>query len=180
MKQHGFARNRPWTASRSSDTSVTFELASDERTRAAYPWDFALAYRYSLTGTELRIDQHIENRSNEPMPFAAGFHPYFYMNDADKGRARIPTNATRGWDNVGKRTVEVREPIDLTAREVDLHLFDHRMPDAALERGDGTRVVVSASKEYARWGGLDIAATRTSCASNLGPLQPMLSTPAPD
>ena len=127
-----------------------------KRREASYPWNFALKYRYSLSDAELRIDQHVANRSPDPMPFAAGFHPYFYVRDADKKRARVPTNATRGWDNVAKRVVAIG-PIDLTVPEVDLHLFDHAGPEATLELTDegvdarAVRIAVRASKEYSRW-----------------------------
>jgi len=150
MKQHGFARNLAWSARDRGDDAVTLALEADDATRAQYPWDFALAYRYSLSGATLRIDQRIENRGREPLPFAAGFHPYFLVPDADKKAARIPTGATRGWDNVGKQVVGVG-PIDLSAKEVDLHLFDHGADEATLHLADGARVVVRASPQYRRW-----------------------------
>jgi galactose mutarotase-like enzyme len=127
------------------------ELRDDDATRAQFPWRFALAYRYALDGARLRIEQHIENRDAAPMPYAAGFHPYFFVRDADKSRARVPTTATRAWDNVQKREIALAGPIDLTQREVDLHLVDHGASEATLELGDGARVVVSGSEPYRRW-----------------------------
>jgi galactose mutarotase-like enzyme len=150
MKQHGFARNLAWSVRDRKADAVTLGLASDDASRSAYPWDFDLAYRYSLAGATLRIDQRIENRGGDAMPFAAGFHPYFLVPDAAKKAARVPTAATRGWDNVGKRVVPVG-PIDLAAKEVDLHLFDHGADEASLELADGARVVVRASPAYRRW-----------------------------
>jgi galactose mutarotase-like enzyme len=87
-----------------------------------------------------------------PMPFALGFHPYFYVPDADKARARIPTNATRAYDNVTKTMIDVRAqgPIDLTAKEVDLHLVDHGANSATLQRGDDA-IVVTGSPAFGRW-----------------------------
>ena len=151
MKQHGFARTRPWRVVSAGKQEVTLELVSDDTTRAQFPWDFALRYRHVLDHARLRIEQRIENRSGEPMPFAAGFHPYFVVADAEKGRARIPTDATRAYDNVDKREVAVDAPIDLTRAEVDLHLCDHGAREATLELPDGHRNVVRASPEYGRW-----------------------------
>ena len=151
MKQHGFARSRPWRAVSAGKKEVTLELVSDEITRAQFPWDFALRYRHVLAGAKLRIEQRIENRSGDAMPFAAGFHPYFFVRDSEKGRARIPTGATRAYDNVAKREVDVAGPIDLTHAEVDLHLCDHGGAVAALELPDGRRIIVRASPEYTRW-----------------------------
>ncbi len=151
MKQHGFARNKSWRVVESKSTSATLSLVSDDETRAEYPWDFVLTYRYSLRGTTLRIDQTIENRSADPMPFAAGFHPYFFVRDADKPRASVPTSATQAWDNVQKKMIELKAPIDLGAEEVDLHLIDHGRSDATLDLGDGKPISLKASPEYQRW-----------------------------
>ena len=151
MKQHGFARSRAW---RVVDTKgareVTLELASDDATRAVYPWDFVARLRYALAGTTLTIETRVESTGTAPMPFALGFHPYFYVPDADKARASIPTTATRAYDNVTKTMVDVRGPIDLTVKEVDLHLVDHGATSATLHRGDDA-IVVSASPAFGRW-----------------------------
>jgi galactose mutarotase-like enzyme len=151
MKQHGFARNVAWRVTGTDRRSVTLALEDDETTRAQFPWRFALTYRYALDGARLRIEQRIENRGEDPMPYAAGFHPYFFVSDGAKARARIPTGATRAWDNVAKRDIALVGPIDLTQAEVDLHLVDHGKPEAELDLGDGARVVVSGSDAYRRW-----------------------------
>lgn len=150
MQQHGFARQRAWAVTASSANEVTLELASDEATRAQFPWDFVVRLRYTLAGTKLTVETRLESRDDAPMPFALGFHPYFHVPDAEKARARIPTSATRAFDNVTKQTVDVRGPVDLTRKEVDLHLVDHAEHAATLERG-GDRVVVSADPEFGRW-----------------------------
>jgi galactose mutarotase-like enzyme len=149
MKQHGFARNRPWTAVEESARTLTLELRSDDVTRAQFPWDFVVRAKHDLAGTRFRITNRIENTGDAPMPFAFGFHPYFSV--TDKSRAKIPTKATRAFDNVTKKEIDVTGPIDLTQKEVDLHLFDHGGTEATLDRGDGRRVVVRASPEYHRW-----------------------------
>jgi len=159
MKQHGFARNRAWKVIDTKGTrEVTLELASDDATRAVYPWDFVARLRYALEGTTLTIETRVENTGTKTegrdtaatMPFALGFHPYFHIPDADKARARIPTGATRAYDNVTKTMIEVRGPIDLTAKEVDLHLVDHGVNSATLHRGDDS-IVVTASPAFGRW-----------------------------
>lgn len=151
MKQHGFARNKSWRVVESTPTSATLSLVSDAETRQQFPWDFTLTYRYSLAGRTLRIEQTFENRSPDAMPFAAGFHPYFFVRDADKPRASVPTSATRAWDNVQKKMIELTAPIDLGAEEVDLHLVDHGRSDATLDLGDGRPISLEASPEFQRW-----------------------------
>jgi len=154
MKQHGFARQRAWSVIAASPREVTLELRSDDATRAAFPWDFEARLRYALAGTALTVETRIENvgqgENAVAMPFALGFHPYFHVPDADKARARIPTDATRAFDNVSKTFRSLEAPIDLTAKEVDLHLVDHTAPTATLDRGDD-RIVVSADADFGRW-----------------------------
>jgi len=173
MKQHGFARQRAWSVVATEGPEVTLELASDDATRAQYPWDFKARIRYALAGTTLTVETRVENtgkgagggKPTPPMPFSLGFHPYFYVADADKARARIATDATRAYDNVTKKVIDVsgrilgdlREPvsralhaIDLTVKELDLHLFDHHGNSATLDRG-ADRIVVSGDPELGRW-----------------------------
>jgi galactose mutarotase-like enzyme len=152
LRQHGFARNLPWEVvgtATDAAASATLRLASDAATRAAYPWDFVAEYTYTLDKDRLRIDQRFENRSATPMPFGAGFHPYFQVGQADKGRARIGTPATRGFDNVTKTDVPV-STIDLTAKEVDLHLYDHGVVPCTLTL-PGRTITVRGSPEFSHW-----------------------------
>jgi galactose mutarotase-like enzyme len=154
MKQHGFARQRAWSVVRTTASEVTLELASDDATRAQYPWDFVARLRYALSGTTLTVETCIESTAKDaggrPMPFSLGFHPYFHIPDADKARARIATDATRAYDNVTKKVIDVKGPIDLTVKELDLHLFDHHGGSATLDRGKD-RIVVSGDPELGRW-----------------------------
>src|SRR5436190_20354035 len=53
MKQHGFARNRPWTVTEETARTLTLELRSDEVTRAQFPWDFVVRQRHVLEGARL-------------------------------------------------------------------------------------------------------------------------------
>lgn len=152
MKQHGFARNLPWdvVATGTGDGAfATLELRSNDRTRAQYPWDFRAAYTYRLRGRALAIEMRIENLAASPMPFGAGFHPYFAVRDADKAAARIPTRATRAWDNKDKRAIAFTG-FDLTAAEVDLHLLDHGSTHASLTTGDVT-IELRGSPELTHW-----------------------------
>lgn len=152
LKQHGFARTSAWSVGATSTNgaaTVTLELRPDDTTRAAYPWDFAASFTYSLRGRVLRIEQRFTNRGDGPMPFGAGFHPYFYVPQGEKGAARLGTLATRAFDNVTKTTGALG-PIDLAQPEVDLHLVDHGARPCTLEWASGA-IVVRASDEYTRW-----------------------------
>lgn len=151
MKQHGFARNMPWSlGTRRTDdaAAITLTLISTDATLAQFPWDFRLDFTFALRGASLRITQRIENKSATPLPYGIGFHPYFRCHD--KASARIDTRATRAFDNVTKR-IEPFSGFDLTRPEVDMHLLDHGSTSSALHFGDGSRIDLHASEELTRW-----------------------------
>lgn len=154
MKQHGFARNLPWEVAASGTGTdhgawATLALASNDATRARFPWEFRLEYTYRLRGRAIAIEMRIENRGASPMPFGAGFHPYFAVRDADKRTARIATAATRAFDNTTGKDVPFTG-FDLTEAEVDLHLLDHGSTESSLVAGD-LAVAIRGSADFARW-----------------------------
>lgn len=77
MPMHGFAQNETFTVTEHSTDRVTYELLSSERTRAGYPFDFALRVRYALTGAALELRYEVENRDTRELPFSIGGHPGF-------------------------------------------------------------------------------------------------------
>jgi galactose mutarotase-like enzyme len=155
MKQHGFARNYAFKTTAKGTApapSATLSLSSNEETEKLYPYFFALDLTYTLLDNGVRIDQRIENRGRAPMPFGMGFHPYFAVPDASKSDARIPTKATRAFDNTTKKTIDLRSgPIDLTKNEVDLHLIEHGGPGAELTVSRRGTISLTGSPEYRRW-----------------------------
>ena len=160
LKQHGFARNLPWevasdvSAPMKDDARVTLRLVSTDGTRAAFPWDFSAEYTYILKGNVFRIEQRIENTTSShstPMPFGAGFHPYFHVRQADKAGTKIGSPAKRAFDNVTKKTVDIPDGgIDLTQSEVDLHLVDHGEGPCTLVL-PGRTISLRGSPEISRW-----------------------------
>lgn len=150
MKQHGFARNQAWRVGDRSANSAVLAMESNDETRGQFPWDFAFDMEFTLHGATLRLEQRVTNRGATAMPYGVGFHPYFYLPDAEKSRARIATRATRAFDNVTKHDVELHGPIDLTQNEVDLHLLDHGSTESSLAWPGGT-VRLRGSAEYTHW-----------------------------
>ena len=137
MKQHGFARSLPWTADAPDLTrgaAVTMHLRSDEGTRVVYPFDFELAFTVRLLDGTLHLEQRFQNDGTTAMPIAPGLHPYVAILGATKARARVTTDATRGFDNVTKKDVAITGPLDLTAPELDVYLLDHRPRETRLVR----------------------------------------------
>jgi galactose mutarotase-like enzyme len=149
MKQHGFARNLPWQVTELSANAVTLRLLANEATLAQYPWDFTIEQTISVRGWSLRLEQTVLNRSASTLPFGFGFHPYFYVPQAEKGETAITTAATRAFDNVKQQNVTL-SGIDLTRDEVDLHLLGHGSSSSELRSPSGA-IELKASPEYTHW-----------------------------
>ena len=177
MKQHGFARNLPFAVERRDARSVTLSLAASDETRARFPFEFRIELTISVSGRELRIAQRYQNLGAERMPLHVGFHPYFFVPDAEKPRVAVETRATRAFDNVQKRDVPFAG-FDFTRPEVDLHLDDHG-GSSSLAAPPG-RPPPSRSRappnSATGWSGRSPA--RTSFASSRGPRRAMRSTAA--
>ena len=75
---HGFAMRRPWkVADASRPDALRLRLADSEETRAIYPFAFELELFYSVSSEGLRCRLAVRNAGEDPMPYYAGFHPYF-------------------------------------------------------------------------------------------------------
>lgn len=151
LPQHGFARTSPWALLGTLEGAVAsaalrLEHVADER----WPWTATFDLTITLRGAVLRLDQRISNQGPTPMPFGVGFHPYFAVADAEKAAARVPTSATRAFDNVVKQEISLPPRLDFTAFEVDLHLLDHRSSRCALTL-PGRTITLTGSAEFSRW-----------------------------
>ena len=152
LPQHGFARTQRFSVGSAvaDDAMARLELvlASSDVTRAGYDFAFEATYALSLYEGKLLLEFALLNSGPTRLPWHFGLHPYFAV--TDKTRARVPTQATRAWNNVSK----VDEPF-VAPRfgdgEVDLHLLDHGQSQARLVRGDGTAVVVKGTPEFDTW-----------------------------
>lgn len=78
MGQHGFARDMEFTLESQTDNEIWFVLRSNEETLAKYPYEFVLKLGYRLDGAKVEVFWHVENPSEEELPFAIGGHPAFY------------------------------------------------------------------------------------------------------
>ncbi|MEO0947786.1 MAG: aldose epimerase [Cyanobacteria bacterium J06641_5] len=133
LKQHGFGRNLPWEVSdraTDGDARLTLTLRANEQTLAAYPFEFEAAYTYILSGKTIRIEQRHTNRSEMPMPFATGFHPYFLIPDKSQVDVAIPAN------QYGTKGVPKMSPFDgsfdYSQEEIDIFLRPLQAREASL------------------------------------------------
>ena len=89
MGQHGFARDMEFTLVEKDDTSITFELNSDEKTLEKYPFEFKLTIRYVLEMNTLAVIWNVENPAGERMYYSIGAHPAFNVEQAKKQEYRV-------------------------------------------------------------------------------------------
>lgn len=147
MKQHGFARNLPWTVAEQTDDALALALDSSDATRASWPFDFRLRCRYRLDGGTLRIDQEVHNGSAAPMPMALGLHPYFRV--GDKARLRLDVPASHASPNPEGAAAPYAGALDFDREVIDLCFVDMREPRAAFEdEALGRRIEVRADPLY--------------------------------
>ncbi|WP_017316475.1 aldose epimerase family protein [Mastigocladopsis repens] len=123
LKQHGFARDLPWEVTHQETAnqqkvSITVTLSSNEQTRAVYPFEFKVAFTYQIQGNTLEIGQQYTNLSTEPMPFSAGFHPYFLTTDKTQLKFEIPSQEYH--DKITEKTHLFNGDFDFNRDEIDV------------------------------------------------------------
>ncbi len=85
--KHGIVRFCYWKvlASEYSEdmTEITLGLSSDDATRAAWPYDFSLEYKITVS-QKLTLSLKAKNTGSEAFHVTEGFHPYLLVRDAAK------------------------------------------------------------------------------------------------
>ena len=92
---HGFGRTLPWTVTGQDATSLSLQLSSSDATRPNYPYEFTFTANITVEEEALTYTLTMENRDDEAMPIAPGFHPYFAVAQQDK--ASLVTNGLEGF-----------------------------------------------------------------------------------
>ncbi len=150
LKQHGFARELPWTVvdqSVGDRASLSLSLTSNDRTHAVYPFDFELTFTYTLDGNQLIAHQRYTNHSDEPMPFSAGFHPYFQV--LDKTQLEVDIPADRLLDQPTKSEHPFSGKFDFEQDEIDVAFTNLSRQSASItDRAQGLRLTLTQSDEF--------------------------------
>lgn len=89
LPMHGFACDMPWQVQEQQHDAVTLVLQHTNETLAVYPYQFKLSLAYQIGNNYLSCTQTVTNLSDEPMPYYAGFHPYFLTPLADKAQTQV-------------------------------------------------------------------------------------------
>jgi galactose mutarotase-like enzyme len=155
---HGFARDRKFTLVGETDTSLAFELNSDDETRQWYPYDFRLTVIYEVRDGVLRVINVVQNTGGETLYFYLGGHPAFIADIEGGGDiVEYEKPETIIQDKDGERVILDNENV----LRLNRALFDHDviMKDApesgfvTLKRANGRFVRLSYpdSKCIAVW-----------------------------
>jgi len=89
MKIHGFSLRMPWTVTGQTASSLTATLRDTEATRASYPFRFEVALQFEVNAGALTIRQTYANTGDVPLPYYAGFHPYYLTPPSGQGKERV-------------------------------------------------------------------------------------------
>ncbi|HEX4204071.1 MAG TPA: hypothetical protein VHZ51_07700, partial [Ktedonobacteraceae bacterium] len=95
LPMHGFGRNLPWTVVEQGPSSISLQLSSSDVTRADYPFEFTFISSVQASEETLTYTLTLENRGDESMPVAPGFHPYFAVAQHDK--IKLVTDGPEGF-----------------------------------------------------------------------------------
>ncbi|MFH0878161.1 MAG: aldose epimerase [Lentisphaerota bacterium] len=90
LPSHGFGPRIPWVVLPDHTASaLTLELTDTEETRKAYPFLFRVRLTYRIEDNGLVCEQSYTNTGSRPMPYYAGFHPYFLTPPARQGKEKV-------------------------------------------------------------------------------------------
>ena len=120
---HGFAMRLPWEVRDASrPDALELRLADTAETRAMYPFSFELTLRHAVSDQGYACRLTVANTGDWPMPYYAGFHPYFLTPPPGAGKEHTLFGAqpvTRWLYNPGKTEITGPAPAPAFPMPVD-------------------------------------------------------------
>ena len=77
LGRHGFAREKQFTVTDHTETSITLTLTDSEETREVYPFLFSFSIQYTISDNRLYVIYTVKNTGDEYLYFSVGGHPAF-------------------------------------------------------------------------------------------------------
>ncbi len=77
LGNHGFARKSEFRLTSEQPRELRYELRADETTLSQYPFRFALAVAYRVSGRTLTVEWRVKSEDKARMFFSIGAHPGF-------------------------------------------------------------------------------------------------------
>jgi D-hexose-6-phosphate mutarotase len=118
LKQHGFARDLPWSIDLLNEKSgIRLKLVDTKESRSYFPFFFTLSMDVYLKEKSLQISVKIYNEGQESMPFSFGLHPYFQVSNLKK--IKIDGLAEKCIDQTNMKVTNVSDQIRILDKGVD-------------------------------------------------------------
>jgi aldose 1-epimerase len=117
---HGFlSAARDWRLvearadGRSAWVTSTLDFYRNPQWMKQFPFAHTITMTYRLQDGALEVRTEIKNMSNDPMPVAIGFHPYFQLTDSPRHEWTLALDARSRW-RLGPNLIPTgeTEPID--------------------------------------------------------------------
>lgn len=152
MDIHGFAMHEPWSVLHAGEEDrIVLGLTENEQTFAMFPFAFELRLEHRIEPSALVTTFTCVNRSDRPMPYYAGFHPYLATPEAHAGKSEVlvqlPAEEQLLYNGdltqVTGRKQAARFPLPISSSDVNEML--HRIQpggECVLRRADGVELVV--------------------------------------
>ena len=130
---HGLLRySRDWKLvsaeadDQSAHVSSRLDFGSHSDLMAQFPFAHTITMTYRLSGGVLEVETALQNRGDEPLPVAIGFHPYFQLHDAPRDQWKVHLAARDHLVLSGeliptgeRKPVEFRDPHSLRDGQLD-------------------------------------------------------------
>ena len=89
---HGHAYLGKWNILEKTESSAVI-VYKHLANKFGWPWSYETFQTITLDGNNIVFELDILNKSNNPMPFGFGIHPYFNFND----KVKLKFSAEREW-----------------------------------------------------------------------------------
>ena len=86
---HGLVFDEPFEVTSSSENELTLTYNYDG-SLAYFPFPYSLEITYTLQETALEMNVTAKNTGKELMPWGFGWHPYFYVENANECSLKLP------------------------------------------------------------------------------------------
>ena len=107
MRRHGYAWDGKFEVVEVCENALKMKFIPDADARQAYPYDYNMYVRYQFFQRSFISEIILQNKGDLPMPWGAGFHPYFtipWVKGETKKNYVLITDAARSTYNVGDGT----------------------------------------------------------------------------
>jgi len=126
LKQHGFARDLPWSIDLLEDKlGIRLKLVDTKDSLSCFPFFFTLLMDVSLKEKTLHISVKICNQSRDCMPFSFGLHPYFQVSNLQK--IKIDGLPKKCIDQTNMKVTNSSDQIRILDKGVDFVSYPSRL-----------------------------------------------------